>query len=151
MLASLKVSFLKISWAHSIFKQSPTFQREGTSLGWSFPSALEVGDVMVAMWLSPGDTQGQAGWGSEHLMELWVSLFIEWEGWTSWPLNAPFNSWFYKSMVLNICCVMKRDQVEGMLGRFHCCNRKEKKKREKKKEKKIPRYRNNPATESWSW
>ena len=23
----------------------------------------------------PGDTQGQAGWGSEHLMELWVSLF----------------------------------------------------------------------------
>ena len=24
----------------------------------------------------PGDTQGQAGWGSEHLMELWVSLFI---------------------------------------------------------------------------
>ena len=27
----------------------------------------------------PGDTQGQAGWGSEHLMELWVSLFIEGE------------------------------------------------------------------------
>ena len=24
----------------------------------------------------PGDSQGQAGWGSEHLMELWVSLFI---------------------------------------------------------------------------
>jgi len=24
----------------------------------------------------PGDTQGQAGWGSEHLMELEVSLFI---------------------------------------------------------------------------
>ena len=23
-----------------------------------------------------GDTQGQAGRGSEHLMELWVSLFI---------------------------------------------------------------------------
>ena len=27
----------------------------------------------------PVDTQGQAGWGSEHLMELWVSLFIEGE------------------------------------------------------------------------
>ena len=24
----------------------------------------------------PAETQGQAGWGSEHLMELWVSLFI---------------------------------------------------------------------------
>jgi len=23
----------------------------------------------------PGDTQGQAGWGCEQLMELWVSLF----------------------------------------------------------------------------
>ena len=25
--------------------------------------------------LVPRDTQGQAGWGSEHLMELWLSLF----------------------------------------------------------------------------
>ena len=25
--------------------------------------------------LIPGDTQGQAGWDSEHLMDLWVSLF----------------------------------------------------------------------------
>jgi len=24
----------------------------------------------------PGDSQGKAGWGSEHLMELWLSLFI---------------------------------------------------------------------------
>jgi len=24
----------------------------------------------------PGDTQSQAGWRSDHLMELWVSLFI---------------------------------------------------------------------------
>ena len=24
----------------------------------------------------PGGTQGQTGWGSEHLMELWMSLFI---------------------------------------------------------------------------
>jgi len=24
----------------------------------------------------PGDTQGQAGWGSEHLMELWEFLCI---------------------------------------------------------------------------
>jgi len=24
----------------------------------------------------PGDTQGQAGWGSKHLIKLWVSLFI---------------------------------------------------------------------------
>ena len=29
--------------------------------------------------LIPGDTQGQAGQGSEHLMELWMSLFIEGE------------------------------------------------------------------------
>lgn len=42
--------------------------------------------------LVPEDIQHQAGWGSEHLVELWVSLFIEWEGWTSWPLDAPFNS-----------------------------------------------------------
>ena len=24
----------------------------------------------------PADIHGQAGWGSEHLLELWVSLFI---------------------------------------------------------------------------
>ena len=29
--------------------------------------------------LIPGDTQGQAGQGSEHLLELWMSLFIEGE------------------------------------------------------------------------
>jgi len=23
-----------------------------------------------------GDTQGEGGWGSEHLMDLWVFLFI---------------------------------------------------------------------------
>lgn len=24
----------------------------------------------------PGDTEGDDGWGSEHLTELWVSLFV---------------------------------------------------------------------------
>jgi len=27
-------------------------------------------------FLSPGDFQGQAGWGAEHLINLWVSQFI---------------------------------------------------------------------------
>ena len=31
---------------------------------------------------SPEDTQGQAGWGSEHLMKLQVSLFLAGGGWT---------------------------------------------------------------------
>jgi len=39
----------------------------------------------------PGVTQGQAGQGSEQLMELWVSLFIEGSG-TRWPLRVPSNS-----------------------------------------------------------
>jgi len=38
----------------------------------------------------PGDTQGQAGWSPEHLMELWVSLFLVGSG-TRWPLRVPFN------------------------------------------------------------
>ena len=33
-------------------------------------------------WPIPVDIQGQAGWGSEHLMELCMSLFTE-ESWTS--------------------------------------------------------------------
>lgn len=41
---------------------------------------------------------------------------------------------------------MKRDQVEGMLGRFHCCNRREKKKeREKKKGEKNPAIQKQPS------
>ena len=39
----------------------------------------------------PGDTQGQAGWGSEHLMELWVSLFSAGSG-TRWLSRLPSNS-----------------------------------------------------------
>ena len=38
----------------------------------------------------PGDTQGQAGRGSEHLMELWVSLFTARE--LDWmTFNSPFQ------------------------------------------------------------
>jgi len=40
----------------------------------------------------PADTQGQ-GMGSEHLMELWVSLcIVHAGGWTRWPLKFPCNS-----------------------------------------------------------
>ena len=39
----------------------------------------------------PADTAGQTGWGSEHLMELWVSLLIA-GGWTRWPLRVPSSS-----------------------------------------------------------
>ena len=37
-----------------------------------------------------GDIQGQTGQDSEHLMELWVSLFIAGNG-TKWPLKVPSN------------------------------------------------------------
>ena len=39
----------------------------------------------------PADSRGQAGRGSEQLMELWVSLFSA-GGWTGWPLRVPSNS-----------------------------------------------------------
>ena len=39
----------------------------------------------------PADTQGQAGWGSEHLMELWVSLFTAGEL-DQMVFTVPFNS-----------------------------------------------------------
>ena len=39
----------------------------------------------------PGDSQGQAGRGSEQLMELWVSLFSA-GGWTGWPFGVPSHS-----------------------------------------------------------
>ena len=39
----------------------------------------------------PGDTQGQAGPGSEHLMELWVSL-LNAGSWTRGPLRVPSSS-----------------------------------------------------------
>jgi len=39
----------------------------------------------------PGDSQVQAGPGSEHLMELWMSLFIAGCG-TRWPLKVLSNS-----------------------------------------------------------
>ena len=38
-----------------------------------------------------GDTQGQAGRGPEHLMELWVSLFSA-GSWARWVLSVPSNS-----------------------------------------------------------
>ena len=38
-----------------------------------------------------GDMEGQAGWGSEHLMELRVSLCTAGSG-TRWPLRVPSNS-----------------------------------------------------------
>jgi len=41
----------------------------------------------------PGDTQGQAGQGSEHLMELWVSLFIAGE-------QVTFKGPFQLTMIL---------------------------------------------------
>ena len=47
-----------------------------------------------------GDTQGQAGRGPEHLMELWVSLFIA-EGWNKQPLVVPSNT--NHSMILRFC------------------------------------------------
>ena len=39
----------------------------------------------------PGDTQGQAGWGSEHLMELWEFLCIAGEL-DQMGLEIPSNS-----------------------------------------------------------
>ena len=38
--------------------------------------AVELVAQRVGGSLIPGDIQGQAGWGSEHLTELWVSLSI---------------------------------------------------------------------------
>ena len=37
----------------------------------------------------PADSQGQAGWGSEHLMELWVSL-LSTGGLDQMALKVPF-------------------------------------------------------------
>ena len=43
----------------------------------------------------PGDIQGQAGLGCEHLMELYVSLFIAGEL-DQMTLKGPFQlKWFY--------------------------------------------------------
>ena len=38
----------------------------------------------------PRDTEGQAGWGSEQLIELWVSLFIAW-GLDKMPFRSSFQ------------------------------------------------------------
>jgi len=38
----------------------------------------------------PGDTQGQAGRGSEHLVELWVLLVIAGE-WDQMAFKGPFQ------------------------------------------------------------
>jgi len=43
----------------------------------------EVGDVAE-------NTQGQAGWGSEHLVELWASLFIA-RGLDKMTFKGPFQ------------------------------------------------------------
>ena len=46
----------------------------------------------------PGDIQGQAGWGSEHLMELQVSLFTAGQL-DQMALKGPFRlKQFYDSM-----------------------------------------------------
>lgn len=39
----------------------------------------------------PGDIHGQTGWSSEHLTELWVSLFMA-GSWARWPLRVPSNT-----------------------------------------------------------
>jgi len=47
----------------------------------------------------PGGTQGQAGWGSEHLMELSVSLFSAGE-WDQMAFSGPFQlKQLYDSMM----------------------------------------------------
>ena len=48
----------------------------------------------------PGDTQGQAGWDSEHLMELWVSPFTV-EELDQMAFKSAFQlKWFYDSMII---------------------------------------------------
>ena len=42
----------------------------------------------------PGDTQGQAGQGSEHPVELWASLIIAGSG-IRWSLGVPSNSNYF--------------------------------------------------------
>lgn len=44
------------------------------------------------MMMCPSLDNPRSGWmGSEHLMELLVSLFIA-QSWTRWPLRVPFKS-----------------------------------------------------------
>ena len=47
---------------------------------------LELGRCPILV-----DSRGQIGWGSQHLMELWVSLFIAGSG-TRWPLRVLCDS-----------------------------------------------------------
>jgi len=62
-----------------------------------FEPTLEVSEALEqavqrgGIYLVLGDTQGKAWQGSEHLMELWVSVFIAGD-WTRWPLSIPSNS-----------------------------------------------------------
>ena len=50
----------------------------------------------------PGDTQGQAGQGSEYLMELWVSLFTAGElDWMAFKGPFQFRRPYYSLITLS--------------------------------------------------
>jgi len=65
----------------------------------------------------PVDTQGQSGQGSEHLMELWVSLFIagEWD-WMAFKSVFQLKP-FYDSHSLNRRLIRKLKSIGCLLGR----------------------------------
>ena len=59
----------------------------------------------------PEDTQGQAGRGSEHLVELWVLLFIAGE-WDQMAFKGPFQlKQFYDSDSSGLVLMLHDSQV----------------------------------------
>ena len=68
----------------------------------------------------PGDTQGQAGWGSEHLMEPWVSHCrgVEQDG-LSGSLPTQTSVWLYENIwksYLAHCLALQTVGVRGKAG-----------------------------------
>jgi len=65
----------------------------------TFPEE-QIGNRLPGECPIPADTQGQSGWGSEHLMELWVSLCIAGE-WAQMAFKDRFqHKQFCDSLIL---------------------------------------------------
>ena len=62
----------------------------------------------------PGDFQGQAGWGSEHLICYKCPCSLQ-GSWTRWPLKVPSNSKDFMILFYEIPVYVFRDTSKARL------------------------------------